>query len=293
MSTDIFDKTKGKGTPDEELLKENEKLKYENDELHKKQIQTTVLGLEGGSLIDETAEIGYENEFQICRQYWSKMYQTIKEKINDHPEILIYKSLGIFIKILHNMQLRCGDISAILEDNLGVGHSLVSGFQAFIDKLDCFGNCLANGNYEGVEIFEFKYYKESIQSFDSGYVDLSKSENPENKQLMMDHFNESKRYISLFHFISIDRDQIKMSSSIPLDSPSPSPPPPPPIRIETVELLKNKIFIVNGNQIDFGIDDREINLEYIEYILRTTSNTTDNPDINKFELFSVSNFQEF
>ncbi|KAM9978081.1 hypothetical protein ACTFIY_011846 [Dictyostelium cf. discoideum] len=314
MSTDNFEKIKGRPIQKEEWqLKELEKEKDENNRLLQVLKQTEKIDL-NGDLINLIAESEisltpatfnknekdkrnvvdisiraiftnmiivynlkkfynhscYKKEFEICKQYWSKMYKTIKETINDYPEIIIHESLGIFIKILHNIQVRC----QVISNNLGESNPSVTGFTAFIDKLDYFINCLANDNYEGVEVFKFKDYKELIQSFKSGYMDLSKSGNSTNDQLLVGHFRESKRYIFLVHFISMNKDQLKMSSSIPLNLQSPS----TSMGIGTVGLLENnKIFIVNGNQIDFGIDDCEIKLKYIEHILPITSNTIDNP----------------
>ncbi|EAL60532.1 hypothetical protein DDB_G0293798 [Dictyostelium discoideum AX4] len=98
----------------------------------------------------------------------------------------------------YNIQLRCHEIHASTEHNLGKNHPIVSGFDAFIVKLDYFINCLANDNYGKVEIFRFEDYEELIQSFKSGYMDLSG--NSENEQLMH-HFKESKIHIlSPFYF---------------------------------------------------------------------------------------------
>ncbi|KAM9978080.1 hypothetical protein ACTFIY_011845 [Dictyostelium cf. discoideum] len=111
-------------------------------------------------------------------------------------------------------QLKMNEISASLDEISASldDHPLVPGLalESFIDKLDPYINGLRNNNEE-VDIFNFNDFEQLIQSFKFEYFNLSKSENSSAKQLMMDYFKESKRYIFLFYFFTINKDQIKMS----------------------------------------------------------------------------------
>ncbi|KAM9954113.1 hypothetical protein ACTFIR_009241 [Dictyostelium discoideum] len=139
----------------------------------------------------------HKRELEICEQDWSSsivLYKTI----NEHKT-----NLDILIQILHNIQLRCEEIYLSLE--VDHHHPLALGLGSFIDKLNPYINGLRNNNEE-VEIFNFNDFEQLIQSFKFEYINLSKSENSYAKQLMMDYFKESKRYIFLFYFFTINKN---------------------------------------------------------------------------------------
>ncbi|KAM9973755.1 hypothetical protein ACTFIW_010878 [Dictyostelium discoideum] len=153
-----------------------------------------------------------KRELEICEQYWSSsivLYKTIDEHKTN---------LDILIQILHNIQLGCEEIYASLEvdddddDHHRHHHLLALGLGSFIDKLNPYINGLRNNNNnnnnnnEEVEIFNFNDFKQLIQSFKFEYINLSKSENSYAKQLMMDYFKESKRYIFLFYFFTVNKN---------------------------------------------------------------------------------------
>ncbi|KAM9952458.1 hypothetical protein ACTFIT_003164 [Dictyostelium discoideum] len=245
MSTDNFEKIKGRPTQKEEWqLKEWEKEKDENNRLFQEQKQKTTNRKESAtSLTPATFDKKEKDKRNIVRISLGSIFKS-----KDIHLLFCTSLTNIACKFQiphYNIQLRCHEIHASTEHNLGKNHPIVSGFDAFIVKLDYFINCLANDNYGKVEIFRFEDYEELIQSFKSGYMDLS------------------------VHFISMNKDQIKMNP-IPLNPQSPSAS--PPIGVETVKLLENnKIFIINGNQIDFGIDDYETNLNYTKCIYQQPS----------------------